>query len=341
MKNLFLLETDKPSRVYSKSENYKLDTSTMAMDWYISEGYKPQHIYITSDEEIKVGDWFIRDGSIHKCFRVHKTDIEFLTSIDSVYCGSNTFWSKEFCKKIILTTDQDLIKDGVQKIDDEFLEWFVKNPSCEVVGITPNWEFLGDDYRYGGEPTLVYYPVIPQEKLIMFSKGEKYIQQDGVVIIAGENGTNGIVIVDPKKMWGIGHYSDEWNPNAFKLLEEPKTGSLAESIQEVNKDLLTQIDKLKQEILEEVDEKIKNLYYTKQVMNPYPVEDYSHTAYEKGFIEGYQESVKWEKEQGKNKYSEALEFGRWIIQNPNFQNDSSWSLETAKFNFEQFKKEMR
>jgi hypothetical protein len=38
-------------------------------------------------------------------------------------------------KKIILTTDQDLIKDGVQSIDDEFLEWFVKNPSCEEVEI--------------------------------------------------------------------------------------------------------------------------------------------------------------------------------------------------------------
>ena len=36
-------------------------------------------------------------------------------------------------KKIILTTDQDLIKDGVQEIPDEFLEWFVKNPTCEFV----------------------------------------------------------------------------------------------------------------------------------------------------------------------------------------------------------------
>jgi hypothetical protein len=37
--------------------------------------------------------------------------------------------------KIILTTDQDLIKDGVQAIDDEFLEWFVNNTSCEEVEI--------------------------------------------------------------------------------------------------------------------------------------------------------------------------------------------------------------
>jgi len=38
-------------------------------------------------------------------------------------------------KKIILTTDQDLIDNGVQDIDTEFLEWFVKNPSCEEVTV--------------------------------------------------------------------------------------------------------------------------------------------------------------------------------------------------------------
>ena len=124
MNNIHVLPTDKPSTLFfginiNQEQNY----------------FKTQNLFITSDEEIKEGDWFIRDGSIHKCFRVHKTDIEFLTSIDSVYCGSNTFWGKEFCKKIILTTDQYLIKDGVQSIDDEFLEWFVKNPSCEEVEI--------------------------------------------------------------------------------------------------------------------------------------------------------------------------------------------------------------
>jgi len=58
------------------------------------------------------------------------------------------------------------------------------------------------------------------------------------------------------------------------------------------------LDKIepKQETLEEVDENKKNLYYYKQVMNPYPVEEYSYTAYEKGFIEGYQESTKWQAE---------------------------------------------
>jgi hypothetical protein len=36
-------------------------------------------------------------------------------------------------QKIVLTSDEDLIKEGVQAIDDKFLEWFVKNPSCEEV----------------------------------------------------------------------------------------------------------------------------------------------------------------------------------------------------------------
>jgi len=34
-----------------------------------------------------------------------------------------------------MTTDKHLIKDGEQAIDDEFLELFVKNPSCEEVKV--------------------------------------------------------------------------------------------------------------------------------------------------------------------------------------------------------------
>lgn len=47
-------------------------------------------------------------------------------------------------------------------------------------------------------------------------KGRKYIQQDGVIILAGEKGTNGVVLYDPKNMWGVGYYSKCWNPEAFK-----------------------------------------------------------------------------------------------------------------------------
>ena len=79
-----------------------------------------ENIYITSDEEIKEGDSYIRidTGLFFKSLK-----------------GSNPNIIKKYCKKIILTTDPQLIADGIQAIDDEFLEWFVKNPSCEEVEV--------------------------------------------------------------------------------------------------------------------------------------------------------------------------------------------------------------
>jgi hypothetical protein len=70
-----------------------------------------KELFITSNEEIGKG-W-----SYDRMMKsVNKTD--------NVYSS-----------KIILTTDPDLIADGVQAIDDEFLEWFVNNPSCEEVEV--------------------------------------------------------------------------------------------------------------------------------------------------------------------------------------------------------------
>jgi len=97
--------------------------------------YINQNIYITNDEEIKKGDW---------CFEMYNGESKATTS-NFVDEKGNRWWLRQMnmycsvndpeCKKIILTTDQDLIKDGVQDIPDEFLEWFVKNPSCEEVEV--------------------------------------------------------------------------------------------------------------------------------------------------------------------------------------------------------------
>ncbi len=58
------------------------------------------------------------------------------------------------------------------------------------------------------------------------------------------------------------------------------------------------------------DDVNKDLFYNKQVMNPYSTESQSHTAYEKGFTEGYNKAKE------KYKYTEediakAVMFGRW------------------------------
>ena len=118
MKNLYILQTNKPSRLrYKNGGNYALSKE------YLSWRYA-HHIYITSDEEIQEG-W--------KGY-VYKEDVE--GGVFTHFYTTNE-WYKD-AKKIILTTDQDLIKDGVQEIDDEFLEWFVENPKCEYVEVE-NW----------------------------------------------------------------------------------------------------------------------------------------------------------------------------------------------------------
>ena len=115
MKNIHVLPTDKPSRLV-KQKYDTLDRLCLADIATKRAEYKRFNIYITSDEEIKEGDWFYSVREL-----IEKAVINYPKG--------------EHFGKIILTTDQDLIKDGVQSIDDEFLEWFVKNSSCEEIEI--------------------------------------------------------------------------------------------------------------------------------------------------------------------------------------------------------------
>lgn len=88
-----------------------------------------QHIYITTDEEIKEGDYFLHDETTIR----YKTNGTEYHGGDLCHISGNRRYPVSESKKIILTTDPLL--DGVQKIDDEFLEWFVKNPTCENIPI--------------------------------------------------------------------------------------------------------------------------------------------------------------------------------------------------------------
>jgi len=157
MKNIHILPTDKPSRLlcnhtlksfcFQKEENGMFVNDgkvSGASFWSIEKaknnGFNPQHIYITSDEEIKEGDWIVYCNSVYKVLKVN------INKRPVVKMSDGTF-EISYYKKIILTTDQDLIKDGVQPIDDEFLEWFVKNPSCEEVKTRK----IGEEWIYNAD----------------------------------------------------------------------------------------------------------------------------------------------------------------------------------------------
>jgi hypothetical protein len=137
MKNMYLIPTDKPSRLihndanqlcYQSNKSFKNDRKWMYR--------KKFNIYITSDEEIKEGDYGV------------------IGEVIMTYSQMYKMWNATQGKKIILTTDQDLIKDGVQAIDDEFLEWFVKNPSCEEVDL--------DTFSLGNK--ILFNVVFPKEE---------------------------------------------------------------------------------------------------------------------------------------------------------------------------------
>jgi hypothetical protein len=132
MKNVHILPTDKPSRLLlSKRDYYQFlkDNASTNINNHFEGNY--QNIYITSDEEIKAGDYFWKPD----CNMIFKAE----------------YTPHKGCQKIILTTDFTLAPN-VHKISDEFLEWFVKNPSCEFVEV------------YEVEGKLFAEPTIPQEE---------------------------------------------------------------------------------------------------------------------------------------------------------------------------------
>jgi hypothetical protein len=152
MKNIHVISTDKPSRLVLSNNSI---LSIIAESNYNFSHIKSVHIYITSDEEIKDGDWFIS---------LYSNSIQRELTLD---------WTlnKDAYKKIILTTDQDLIKDGIQSIDNEFLEWFVKNPDCEYVEVKSQ---IVINYSF---PRSVYYKyeiIIPQEEKCTCEVGHPY-----------------------------------------------------------------------------------------------------------------------------------------------------------------------
>lgn len=146
MKNIHLIETKIGQRITKTNKGEFLWCSTGDDNFVeVRRGYLGFHLYITSSEEIKEGD--LKEGEYYLYFN----KIRQFKEIDNL----NRAW-KDY-KKIILTTDPDLIKDGVQTIDNEFLQWFVENPSYEKVEVKSK-EY---DYRYGVKQTLVYKIVIP------------------------------------------------------------------------------------------------------------------------------------------------------------------------------------
>ena len=197
MKNLHLLPTDKPSRLYK---------SKITQDVFISDN-RSQHgdatynvnVYITSDEEIKEGDYFLYDETEIR----YKTNGTEYHGRDLCHISGNRRYPVNKSKKIILTTDQSL--DGVQPIDDEFLQWFVKNPSCEEVDL--------DTFSLGNK--ILFNVVFPKEE-------PKQTDEKGgpITFREGLEESKYVMGIDPYgKQKTLEKLAKEYYPDESKLME--------------------------------------------------------------------------------------------------------------------------
>jgi hypothetical protein len=246
MKNIHILPTEKPSRIFYLAGNLHLEMGQLITP----KDY--QNIYITSDmEEIKEGDYYIAEfGSLDR--PIHK------------HIGEEP---KGDYKKIILTTDQDL--DGVQAIDDDFLEWFVTNPSCEFVEVViMNKEYnKTEDFPYQE----CYKIIIPQEEPKQdYSKIKEGLKKS----IEG-------------KAHFIQHFKNGGTVEEFKPLE-PK-----QEIELVNGFLPTSVFD-KKETLEEAAEIFVNNRFSKQISGDKTYPDIY--ASKEAIVESHILFSKWQQE---------------------------------------------
>jgi hypothetical protein len=210
MKNIYLLPTDKPSRLHITGSKLGLYPNGLIAN---PRGLcKNQHIYITSDEKLPYDSSIFDSGAFY-----HRDPVGNVHIITKHTFKPNP----HFCKKIIFTTDPDLISEGVQAIDDDFLEWFVKNSSCEEVEIL---DYLDDDgnIAYGGNKRyqICHYlydkNIIPQEepKEVLCGEADKFYRcmtcgapcgSEGHYIEVSEKAKQETVEEAAKNQWGNVH----------------------------------------------------------------------------------------------------------------------------------------
>jgi hypothetical protein len=297
MKNIHILPTDKPSILHLYTDENGTRLETFEVEY--SHTRDTQHIYITSDEEIKDGDWYLDTFNNQ---RIKANEFS-----DHKHYGNA-------CKKIILTTDQDLIADGVQKIDDTFLEWFVQNPSCEEVKIelhigSLRWLDFKNTYKI----------IIPQEESKYITVKEPCSLCDGTGETTFEFNGEPLAVYDAfsgtyttQRKCDLCNGKKYWNKKI--LVEEPKqecTCGVCDNCEEKESIQILKEAKenaLKQQTLKEVAEKL-----TKDFPH-YSVRDNMDDSEIKGwFLEALQKGVKWQQEQDKNNYSkeEVRSIAEW------------------------------
>jgi hypothetical protein len=155
MKNIHLISTDKPTGIFELNNGLHFSI-TNKVRYGVYKGY---HIYITSDEDPKNKDYYWDENKL---------------KVKRYFESRESFPSLLHRFKVILTTDPNLIKDGVQPIDNTFLEWFINNSSCKSVKI--------ESWQTKGEWELEYKIIIPKEEPKQSTVGKEFYESADKII---------------------------------------------------------------------------------------------------------------------------------------------------------------
>lgn len=141
MQNLFLIPIDKlrEGHILGKciKELFDVKIGQFVKVYYLmfsEEYFQPYDILITSDDEINLGDWCfqVETNEIFKIKEILEKQQVYLDTDGKTHYDNFDPWN---VKKIIMTTNSDLIADGVQSIDDKFIEWFINNSDCKFIKV--------------------------------------------------------------------------------------------------------------------------------------------------------------------------------------------------------------
>jgi hypothetical protein len=293
MKNIHILPTDRPSRLYKNDDVVGLHPIPTTL-------FPRIDIYITSDEEIKDGDWYFDENKL---------------KVKRYFEKREAYPSLIHRFKIILTTDPDLIKDGVQAIDDEFLEWFVKNPSCEFIRvgleiwndgnhnpiiIIPKEELHSMDDEVECNMCGGYMYLLPDNSIYVCTNSECtrcYEEEDEEPTLANMRCT--CMSFDPNCFTG------SCRKCGFPPEEKPKlTNTINKDELGIPKGNLTSLIGVnKQETLEEA---AKNNAVNNWLCgyNHLKLSDFDKNSIAVDFGNGWDMAIKWQQEQDKKMYSE-------------------------------------
>jgi hypothetical protein len=187
MKNVFLLPTSAPSKLHF-DQSALFVTPKYQLSELINSIVEGRNIYITSDENIQYKDYYL----------------DILTNIVH-QATTRPLILGRLCLKIILTTDPILIASKIQSIDDEFLFWFINNPTCEEVETKHiRKEYVDELDAYGYD--------VNKYKIIIHSKVREGFQKS----------------IDGQQHF-IQHFKNGGTVEDFKSLEEPKQETFEEA----------------------------------------------------------------------------------------------------------------